>query len=115
MKVIIAGGRDFFDYEKLRERCDYYLQNQDNIEIISGGAKGADLLAEKYAKEKGYPIQIFKADWHVHGKSAGAIRNSEMAKHGDSLIAFWDKKSKGTALMIKLAKRKNLKVKIVYY
>jgi hypothetical protein len=114
MKVIIAGSRDFDDYELLRKYCDFYLQNQTEIEIVSGTAKGADQLGERYAKEKGYPVKQFPADWSK-GKSAGYIRNEEMAKYGDALIAFWNGMSKGTEHMINLAKQYNLKIRICNY
>lgn len=113
-KIIIAGGRDFIDYDKLRDTCDYYLQNKEDIEIISGCARGADLLGMKYAIEKGYKLKKFPADWNL-GKSAGYLRNVEMGNYGDALIAFWDGKSKGTKHMIDIALNKNLYVRIIYY
>ena len=114
MKVIIAGSRDFDDYELLRKYCDFYLQSQTDIEIVSGTAKGADQLGEKYATEKGYQIKRFPADWSK-GKSAGYIRNEEMAKYADALIAFWNGMSKGTEHMINLANKYNLKIRICNY
>ena len=75
MKVIIAGGRDFTDYQKLKKICDYILQNQNNIEIISGTANGADKLGVRYAKEKGYSLKQFPANWNRYGKAAGPKRN----------------------------------------
>ena len=115
MKVIIAGGREFTDYDKLRSYCDYILQNQKDVEIVSGAARGADILGEKYARERGYRITQSPANWDKYGKSAGYIRNEEMAKYADALIAFWDGKSKGTEHMINLAKQYNLKVKVYKY
>ena len=117
MKVIIAGGREFCDYTFLKDKCDYFLQNflPSNLEIVSGTAHGADRLGERYAVEKELKIVKFPADWDKHGKSAGFIRNEEMAKYADALIAFWDGKSKGTKHMIDLAKKHELKVKIVNY
>lgn len=115
MRVIIAGGRDFRDYPTLCKVCDHVLSKSDDIEIISGTANGADSLGEKYAKERGYTLKQFPADWDEFGKAAGYIRNDEMAKYGDALIAFWDGKSKGTGHMIDLAKKRNLKVKIQKY
>ena len=115
MKVIIAGSRDFDDYELLRKYCDFYLQSQTEIEIVSGTARGADQLGERYAKERGYPVKQFPADWDKHGRSAGYIRNEEMAKYGDALIAFWNGNSKGTEHMINLAKQYNLKIRICNY
>jgi hypothetical protein len=115
MKVIIAGGRTFYDYDLLCKTCDNALRLQREVEIVSGTANGADKLGEKYAKEKGYPIKQFPANWDKYGKSAGYKRNEEMAKYADALIAFWDGKSKGTKHMIELANRYGLKVKTVFY
>ena len=115
MKVIIAGSRTFNDYEKLRDVCDNLLQNQTEIEIVSGTANGADVLGEKYAKYKGYPVKRFVADWNKFGKSAGYRRNEAMAQYADALICFWNKKSKGSEHMINLAKQYGLKVRISYF
>lgn len=115
VKVIIAGGRDFDNYDLLKSTCDYLLQYYYDIEIVSGTAKGADSLGERYAKEKGYPIKQFPADWDARGKSAGYKRNSDMADYGNALIAFWDGKSKGTKHMIDLANNKKITVKIQNY
>ena len=111
MKVIIAGSRDFNDYEMLCRVCNHMLSQQLNVEIVSGAARGADLLGEKYAQEKGFSIKQFKPDWSI-GKSAGFLRNKEMAEFADALICFWDKKSKGTKHMIDLATQNNLKIKV---
>ncbi len=115
MKVIIAGGRTFDDYELLCQHCDKALSRQNEVEIVSGTANGADKLGEKYANNKGYQLKQFPADWDTYGKSAGYKRNEEMAKYADALIAFWDGESKGTKHMIDLAKRYDLKVKVVTF
>jgi hypothetical protein len=115
MKVIIAGGRTFSDYDLLCQKCDKALSLQTEIEIVSGAANGADKLGEKYANEKGYPIKQFPADWDKYGKSAGYRRNEEMAKYADALIAFWDGKSKGTNHMIDLAKHYGLNVVVIIF
>jgi len=90
------------------------LQNQTDIEIVCGMTNGADLLGKRYGEEHRYPIKEFPPDW-TKGKSAGYIRNEEMAKYADALIAFWDGSSKGTKHMIDLAKKYNLKVKVQKY
>ena len=114
--VIIAGGRDFNDYELLKKKCDYYLQFvEDNICIISGAARGADTLGEKYAKERGYKIDSHPADWDKYGKKAGYIRNKEMVDIASAAICFWDGQSKGTKHTIDLCKEKNIPIKIVKY
>lgn len=112
MKVIIAGSRGFDDYKILCDYCDKVLANQTEVEIISGGALGADKLGEKYAKQRGYSLIQFLADWGSYGKSAGYRRNVQMAEYADALIAFWDGKSKGTKHMINIADIKNLQIRI---
>ena len=114
-KVIIAGGRNFDDFNKLCQICDEFLQDQNDIEIVSGVYKGADLLGERYAAERNYRIKQFPADWRRYGKSAGLKRNIEMAAYADALIAFWDNESKGTKHMIELATQAELKVKVIYF
>lgn len=117
MNIIIAGCRDFNDYELLKKRCDKIIEDintEDPITIISGGALGADRLGERYAQERGYNIKVFSADWDKHGKSAGPIRNQSMVDIGDRLIAFWDKKSKGTEDIITKAFIKSLKTYVVF-
>jgi ABC-type enterochelin transport system substrate-binding protein len=115
MKVIIAGGRNFRDYDKLRESCDNILVNQKEVEIVSGTAAGADTLGERYAQEKGYEVKKFPAQWDLYGKSAGYKRNQQMAEYADGLIAFWDGNSKGTKHMIDIANKMGLKVRVIRY
>lgn len=64
-KVIVARCRDFADYELLKEKCDFYLQNKkpENIVIVSGHASGADALGERYAQERGFGLETYPADW----------------------------------------------------
>lgn len=74
-RVIIAECRDFADYELLKEKCDFYLQNKEkeDIIIVSGHASGADALGERYAQERGFQLETYPADWEVHGRAAGPI------------------------------------------
>jgi hypothetical protein len=114
-KVIIAGGRDFYDYNFLKEKVDNILSSiKDEIEIVSGAAKGADALGERYAKERGYKLKLFPAQWSI-GKAAGPLRNEEMAKYADACICFWDGSSRGTSNMIDNAKKHNLKLRVINY
>jgi len=115
MKVIIAGGRDFNDYELLQRTCNWVFKGVETLEIVSGGARGADKLGERYAKEIGLTPTVMKADWDEYGKAAGPIRNSQMAKYADALIAFHDGSSTGTSDMIKKARRENIHVLIIEY
>ena len=116
MKIIIAGSRDFFNYQLLKLKCDKILKKVDSsIEIVSGEARGADKLGEEYAVNKKYRIKRFPADWEKYGKSAGFRRNEQMAEYADCLIAFWDSKSRGTKHMIDTAKSMGLSVRIIRY
>ncbi len=111
MKVIVAGSRSFEDYSILKKVLDEELVSTDII--ISGGAKGADTLAYNYAKNNKLQKIIFNADWKVHGKKAGIMRNFEMANEGERLIAFWDGYSNGTKHMIQAAHQVGIPVRIV--
>ena len=116
-KVIIAGCRDFADYELLKEKCDFYLQNKkpENIVIVSGHASVADALGERYALERGLQLETCPADRKAHDRAAGPIRNAQMADVADALIAFWDGKSRGTKNMIDTATKRGLQVAVVRY
>ena len=115
IKVIIAGSRTFNDYKLLAITCDFMLQNQTQVEIVSGGAKGADKLGELYAEENMYDMKRFEPDWSSNGVAAGYMRNKEMAFYADALIVFWDGYSKGSKHMIDIAKSAGLKVKVCEY
>ncbi len=111
MKVIIAGSRTFTNYDLLKAS----LAGLSITEVVSGTARGADKLGEKYAKENNIPIKQFPADWDNNGKSAGFIRNEQMAKYADGCVVFWDGKSPGTKSMINLATKYKLNLKIINY
>ena len=116
-KIIIAGGRDFADYDLLKRKLDRIISEKSSlfaIEIVTGKAKGADALGEQYAYERHYGIKEFPADWTT-GKSAGFIRNGKMAEYADACICFWDGQSKGTKHMIGLAKSHGLQLRVIGY
>jgi len=108
MKVIIAGSREIFDYNIVKEAIEE--SKFEITEVVSGTARGVDSLGERWAYEHKIPVKRFPADWDKHGKAAGIIRNSEMANYGEALIAIWDGESRGTKNMIDTAKKKNLQV-----
>lgn len=114
-KVIIAGSRSFNCFETLENYCNYILQNKNSIEIVSGNAIGADRLGEEYAKKYGLKLKIFKPDWDKYGKSAGYIRNVDMANYADAAIIFWNKKSRGSKHMIDISKKLGLSLRIYKY
>lgn len=113
MNVVIAGGRDFDDYETMCLELQEY-QHKD-VTVVSGCARGADRLGERWAMENGKPIREYPADWRTHGKAAGFIRNQKMAKVAHSVVVFWDGKSKGTKNMIDNARQVGIDPKIVLY
>ncbi len=105
-RVVIAGCRDFCDYPHARKILDVYLRKlrkKHRIIILSGGARGADALGERYASENGFAIERYPADWDSFGKSAGPRRNMQMAQACDYVICFWDGVSRGTKSMIEYA------------
>ena len=114
-KVIVAGSRNFNNYKLLESEIVKFIKpvGLNEVEIVSGTARGADKLGEKFAKEKGCVLQQFLADWNTYGKSAGYRRNADMAKYADACVVFWDGKSKGTKHMIDLAKKSNIELKVI--
>ena len=113
MKTIIAGSRDFNSLDIFNEAMA--MVPWEITEVVSGTARGADQLGETWAHAKGTPLKRYPADWELHGKAAGYIRNETMAKYGDCLVAFWDGKSRGTEHMINLAKKHGLRRIIVTF
>ena len=124
-RIIVAGSRDYKDYGQLADVLDTLmtkLQEQgidkSDVEIVSGGCRGADELGERYAKESCLRCSIFPADWSKYGRSAGPIRNDTMAKYtvkADKgyLVAFPIGESRGTRSMIKLAEQHGLEVTVI--
>lgn len=115
-RVIIAGSRSFNDYGLLREHCPSILQEKmktHRVIIVSGHACGADSLWERFANEFSLPFELHPAKWRLLGKAAGMVRNAEMAKCSDELIAFWDGESRGTRHMINFARKRGLEVSVI--
>jgi len=119
MKLLIAGSRDFNDYDLLKEKLDkffsIYLEDGEEVTIISGTARGADKLGENYARENSLKLECFPADWNTHGKKAGILRNIEMGKICTHGLLFWDGKSRGTAHMKDELYGQGKPFEVVYY
>ena len=119
LRIIVAGSRTFNDYDLLESTLSDYLKENNNVTIISGAAKGADQLGERFARKYRYNLKYFPAQWDMYGKSAGPIRNRKMAEYAAEghgiLFAFWDGNSRGTKSMIELAKKYGLEVYVVRY
>jgi len=114
MRTIIAGSRSatLADLNAAMLECPW----RDKITlVISGCARGADLHGENWASLHQIPIERYPANWKKYGKSAGFIRNEQMAQVADALIAIWDGESRGTANMINHTEKLNLPVHIHYF
>lgn len=116
-RIIVAGSRGFNDYALLDRKLTHILQRltPDDTVIVSGTARGADIMGEHWAEAHGFEVMRFPADWERHGRRAGYIRNEEMLKVATHLVAFWDGQSSGTAHMIDIARKKGLKVVVVRF
>jgi hypothetical protein len=114
-RVVVAGSRSFADFGLLCERLDVFLSQRSEVVIVSGGARGADRLGERYAALRGLPVERFPADWARYGRSAGFRRNKAMAEQADAVVLFWDGQSPGTAQMLSLAQSRGLPVRVVLF
>lgn len=119
-RIIVAGTRNFQDYNLLKEILVSYINSDENIVIVSGCANGADTLGERFAKENNIRCVTFPALWNIYGKAAGYRRNTQMAMYTTHdaegvLFAFWDGESKGTKHMIDTAKEYGLETHVVNY
>lgn len=116
MKVLVCGGRDYNDGERLfayLDKLDKELPEPGITGIVSGCARGADTLAIQWSRKWDLPVSFFPADWNKHGRSAGHIRNQQMLDQGkpDLVVAFPG--GRGTANMIERAKTAGVPVREV--
>ncbi len=109
MQTAVIGSRSFQDYPFLKDILEGYQITQ----IISGGAQGADQLAQKYAKEKELPIRVFLPDYARYGRRDPFASNHSVIDNADQVVAFWDQKSPGTAHSIRYAQKQGKKVAII--
>lgn len=119
MNLAIVGSRNFNNYKKLEncifETLEKWGKEISDIEcIISGGAKGVDALAEKFAKTYDILVEIYAANWDKYGKAAGVIRNSSIINNATHVIAFPSISGKGTQDSIKKAKTRKIQCEVIY-
>lgn len=113
MKVIIAGTRykdkvnkiPFDDFRLVVEAVE--RSGFEVSEVVCGKAIGVDSLGEQYAIMKGISVKEMPANWAMHGKAAGPIRNREMAEYADAAVVIWDGESPGSRNMINEMIRRN--------
>jgi hypothetical protein len=109
----VVGSRDFTDYELMRAYIDENVKLDEYDKVVSGGAKGADTLAEKFARERGLLPVIFKPDWTRYGKQAGFLRNTDIVDASDALVAFLThENSNGTLDSIQKARARGIPVHV---
>jgi hypothetical protein len=115
MKLIIAGSREFTDYDYLvKVLKDSNLINSIE-EVVCGMARGADLLGKRFAEEHNIPVKEFPADWKLYGKRAGFVRNEQMAEYGTDTLIFWDGVSRGSKHMINISRKAGLPTYVINY
>ncbi len=113
MRILVCGGRDFADSEKLATVLDA-LHGQYTISVlIHGTASGADTLAGEWAASRGIPVQEFPANWEGEGRAAGPIRNKRMLDEGRPDLVIAMPGGRGTANMVSQARSAGVPVKLV--
>ena len=108
-RVAIVGSRD---YPSLQDVSRFVMSLDPATIVVSGGARGVDRTAKSAATSRGLRTLVFLADWNIHGKRAGYIRNEQIIDHVDEVVAFWDGKSPGTADTIRKARAARKPVRI---
>ena len=107
MKVAVIGSRNLEVND-----LDNYLPEQ-TTEIVSGGAKGIDTCAKKFALENNLKLTEFLPKYELFKKAAPLKRNIEIIEYADIVLAFWDGKSRGTKFVIDHCKKMNIPCKVI--
>ena len=115
MIVAVVGSRTFNDWDLLNQTLSDFHAKHSISKVVSGGARGADSLAEKWANINNIPVVVFPAEWNKYGKRAGMIRNRLIISECEHCIAFWDGVSHGTKNDIDLCQRMNVPYTIVHF
>ncbi len=106
MKIAVIGSRGLSV-----ENLELYLPKETD-EIVSGGAKGVDTSARKYAKEKGVKLTEFLPEYEKYGRSAPLKRSITIIEYADAVLAFWDGQSRGTKFVIDNCRKRNIPLKV---
>ena len=108
-RILVCGGRDFQRPVDVWHILDKLRREHGHFELIEGGARGADRDARGWAESRGVPCITVEADWELHGKAAGPIRNAKMLRlQPDLVIAFPG--GRGTRNMIEQAQQAGVQV-----
>ena len=106
MKTAVIGSRGL-----TIEDLEKYLP-KETTEIVSGGAKGIDACAKRYALSRGIKFTEFLPEYKKFGKSAPLRRNDRIIEYADVVLAFWDGKSRGTRYVIETCQKRGKAVRI---
>lgn len=105
LKIGIVGSRTFEEYTAMSNYIKEKINLDDYNTVVSGGAVGADNLAERFARDNSLAMVVHYPEWNRFGNNAGFIRNSKIVEESDVIFAFWDGRSRGTHDTIDKAKR----------
>ena len=108
--LLVCGGRDYTDKERLWVTLNDYLHDWGVIRVVTGGARGADTLAEEWAKIQEVECSVYHADWAKHGRAAGPIRNQQMLDDGRPTLVVAFPGGRGTADMVRRARKAGIEV-----
>lgn len=112
-RLIIAGSRDITDPAMLEAALICSGWREQISVVVCGMAPGSDMLGKAWAEANSIPVDEHPAQWSLHGKAAGPIRNKAMADAADALLALWDGVSPGTRNVISLARKRGAELRLV--
>jgi hypothetical protein len=114
-RVVVAGSRSFTDYPRLARTLDRLLQHGKDVTILSGTARGADRLGERYACERGLAVKQLPADWAASGRRAGYLRNEALLAEATHVVVFWDGASPGSRHLLERARTKGIPLRVMRF
>ena len=128
MKLAIVGSRSITDWEWFHEELNGHLVNTPSffkgavpykLSVLSGGAKGIDTMAKKWAEIHEVDFYLFEP-YHLVDKVDFSpkyffARNRQIARNCDEMVVFWDGESKGTLHILEYAKKIGKKVTVIRY
>jgi len=104
--ILVCGGRDYQDRAGIYQELDKWKPSR----VVTGDARGADLIAREWCAERSVPWDVCHADWDHQGKAAGPIRNRAMVKDGGASVVFAFAGGRGTQSTIEFARLAGLPV-----
>jgi hypothetical protein len=120
MRLLVCGSRTWTDQARLRQVLDQVVSEHDDgqVTVTEGDARGADRLAGQLARERGWRLERYPADWTREGRAAGFRRNARMLREGrpDLVVAFTVgplAESRGTADMVRRAQEAGVPVQVI--